>query len=302
MKLAYFFPDSLFSAWSISLGAVDALRRMGHEVTSCPTPPVKQLTREAFDAIKGSLPTVDQLGEHEGVIISGPEHLAGFLGMLYPDWGKLKNVAGWMHETVDRSDYGKLPLDKVRKVSELLFTPAPQDEQYGLKFLPFGVDTHVFRPSILAPSFDVGFVGLLYGPRVEFLKGTNLPSRIRMAKVEAAGPTGTDVRWSVLLLAESYRSFQVFVNLPTLCQHSVTKVTEVAACGVPLVTPLFRNDQRNNQLKQAFYYETATELEAVIDSLLADEDRRWSRANLLLNEVNDHHRIEQRLEVIVEAL
>ena len=56
----------------------------------------------------------------------------------------------------------------------MIFCPAIQDEKYGFRYLPFGVDTEIFKPAfsegdgnafmpIKPPkSIDAAFIGLLY--------------------------------------------------------------------------------------------------------------------------------------------
>src|SRR5439155_15671393 len=141
VRLAYWFPLNTFSAWSISPGAVDALRRMGHEVLACPCPiGAKTVNPDDF-------PSVARLNEMDGIILSGPEHIEPFLIALYADWRQIRAPkAAWLHETVQREDYGMLDLDAVKRRADVIFCPAVQDEAYGLRYLPFGVDTLVFTP------------------------------------------------------------------------------------------------------------------------------------------------------------
>ena len=131
MKLAVFFPASLFSAWACSYGLVDCLRRMGHEVTGVP-----------IDLAKAHAPQVPADGDFEGVIISGPEHLRRSHSIHW----KVPTVA-WLHETVEREDYGKLDVEAIKRSADVVFCPAVQDEKYGFRYLPFGVDTEIFRPT-----------------------------------------------------------------------------------------------------------------------------------------------------------
>jgi len=131
MKLAVFFPASLFSAWACSYGLVDCLKRMGHEVTSVPVDPQQKLK-----------PFIPDLDKHEGIVISGPEHI-----QIGPSFirARVPTVA-WLHETVEREDYGKLDVEAIKRSADIVFCPAIQDEKHGFRYLPFGVDTKIFKP------------------------------------------------------------------------------------------------------------------------------------------------------------
>ena len=79
----------------MSYGLVDALRNLGHEVISCP---VDATTGNCENAL---LVTIESKSI-DGAIISGPEHIGAKIGRI-----PLPTVA-WLHETVEREDYGKL--------------------------------------------------------------------------------------------------------------------------------------------------------------------------------------------------
>ena len=69
MKLAVFFPASLFSAWACSYGLVECLRRMGHEVAAI------GIRSADCDVVTPSVDFANDIGPIEGIIVSGPEHL-----------------------------------------------------------------------------------------------------------------------------------------------------------------------------------------------------------------------------------
>jgi len=301
MKLAVFYPESIYSAWSCSEGLANTFRRMGNDVIKCPINPHGRTMR------RSEFPALDDLRACDAIVLSGMEHFHKHLLALYQDWQKLSVLKlGWFHETQEREDYGQLPLDEIKRTYDIGFTPAAQDEKYGLAWLPFGVDTEVFRPSDVPPCFDAGFVGLLYGPRQEFLKRTGLAEILRFAKVDATGSGGKpDVEWSARLLAESYRSFRVFVNLPSLCQHVVTKVYEVMACGTALVTPVpvgatddvMRNFAQFRNAKDLLYYTDTPKL--WIEQLLSDHNYREKLAAQGWQEIGANHTLEKRCEVLL---
>jgi hypothetical protein len=290
VRIACFYPASIYSAWSCSQGLVDTLRLLGHEVKDAPVDPnATKLSRREFPLLE----------EVDLVLVSGPEHIQQHIAAIYPDFGKLKaKKLGWLHETVEREDYGKLPLEPL-KVYDTVYCPALQDEKFGLKYLPFGVDTNVFRPSGLEPHFDLGFIGLLYGKRQKWLSEAGIEN-LRMARVEANGPMGTDVRWSALLLAESYRSFRVFLNLPTLSQLLVTKIYEVMACGVALVTPYVNaNCDVFENGKHLQYYENNPK--GIIQQLLESPEYCRTMAVQGMNEVHEKHSLKSRCEVLLAS-
>jgi glycosyltransferase involved in cell wall biosynthesis len=296
LRVALFYPLSIYSAWSCSQGLHDTLVAMGHDVEDCPIVPDPKLPLSRSKYPKN-------LEEFDRVIVSGPEHLHPFLLALYPDFenSNVKTI-GWWHETVNRSDYGTLDYKQINRNYDTVFTPAKQDELYGMNWLPFGVDLKMFTPGT-EPCFDLGFVGLLYGKRQEWLKTAGIEN-LRMARVEATGPNGTDVRWSARLLAESYRSFRVFLNLPSLCEHVVTKVYEAMACGVALVTPFQDGPGRENfsifeNGKHLQYY--ADNPKGIISQLLEAPEYCQKMAKQGMEEVREKHDLKLRCEVLLEA-
>lgn len=291
MKIAVFYPNSIYSAWSVSEGIVDTLKRMGHETVGYPIDPnAQKLSRAAFPA---------DLNEFDAVLVSGPEHLRVAITALYPTFKGLRvKKLAWMHETVERSDYGRLPIEEIKSLYDRVFTPAAQDEKYGMKFLPFGVDTVMFLKSddfgVLPPKKQYGavFIGLLYGPRAEFVKKHGLENLIQFGKCEALS-----VRRSAEVYAAELRRARVLVNLPSLCRHSVTKIFEGAACGACVVTEKL-DDERNVVLKEAVYYNDGNGLKKFLELDSAEDYAHIAEKQRF--EIYDHHRLEQRLEIILQ--
>jgi glycosyltransferase involved in cell wall biosynthesis len=306
MKLAYWYPASTFSAWSISLGAVDALRRMGHEVVDCGVVAgTKTLTRNNY-------PSAAELGAMDGILISGPEHLRAYIAALYPQWEKVKTPkAAWMHETVQREDYGSLGVESIKRLADVVFCPAVQDEAYGLQFLPFGVDTEVFRPEpAVARDIKVCFIGLMYPKRSAYVARVTEHLReieLKRGNVEVKVAGTVDARKTVLAYAAVLRRVQVFVNLPTLSQLLVTKIYEVAASGACLVTPIVKGiGGRNHQFVGGdiclYDEDDPAALAALVKSLLSDEQKRSCLTQRAAAEMQREHRIEQRLQKMLDAL
>jgi hypothetical protein len=301
MKLAVFFPASLFSAWACSYGLVDCLRRMGHEVTGLPVDPQKAAP-------------VAPLGrpEFDGVIISGPEHIGAHVT-------RFKNVPtiAWLHETVEREDFGKMNVDTLKYGVDIVFCPGIQDEKYGFRYLPFGVDTEIFKPTetvwpddesdsseiipVAPKSIDAAFIGLLYPKRLAFLKelkaqGVNLVT----GNVQVLELGGVNPRKTAELYAENIRKIKVFVNLPTLSQLAVTKIYEVAACSTPILTPEV-SDMRNLDGLPVQIYRDAKECAELLQAKVFPEPN--SPAQLGLGQtIMQGHRLELRCEVLLSAL
>lgn len=302
LKLACFHPASVFCAWSVSTGLVDTLRRMGHEVSAFPI----DATAKALNGF--SYPTAQQLRNFDGIVLSGPEHMREHLFALYPDWNQLRIPrVSWLHETVEREDYKQLPIAQILKMSHAAFCPAAQDEKHGMRWLPFGVDTEVFKPDWSQPKeYDVAFIGLVYPKRAEFLKrlapclkGINLIT----GNVQVMDLRGVCVRETAALYAENLRKIKVFVNLPSLSQLAVTKIFEVQACGTFLITPAMV-ESRNLQPIQAHFYDPG-QLEKVAESIrfcLEHETERVEATRECCARVLSEDRLEKRCEVLLKAL
>ena len=296
MRIAVFFPASLFSAWCCSYGLVNTLKRMGHEVIGVPIDPQKQQYA----------PQVPEEGDFEAAIMSGPEHLTRLQKVKWT----VPTVA-WMHETVEREDYGKLDVEMLKRSADIVFCPGIQDEKHGFRYLPFGVDTEIFHPDPNQPrTRDAGFIGLVYPKRQEFLaklrpllNGTEFS----VGNVQVLEVDGVNPRKTAELYAENLRSFKVFVNLPTLSQLAVTKITECLAAGTLLLTPKLKGDAAANAsaLKHGedlFYYDAddpkdlARQIRTALDSYPADVAACGAR------EVAAKHSLEMRAKTLLSAL
>lgn len=301
MKLACFHPASIFCAWSVATGLVDTLNRMGHQTTGFSI----DVTKKQIDCRQ--YPTVEQLRGFDGILISGPEHLRSHLLQLYPHWHKISvPKVAWMHETVEREDYGRMPLEEIRKFANFTFCSAVQDEQYGFKWLPFGVDTEVFKPDWNQPKeYDAAFIGLIYPKRAAFLetlkpflKGITL----KLGNVQVLDLSGVRIRESAALYADNLRKIKVFVNLPSLSELVVTKVYEALACGTFLITPAIPS-QKNYDNILAHYYDPAkpADLAERIRFCLNNEDERIQATRMCCQQVHRLDRLELRCEVLLDA-
>jgi hypothetical protein len=348
LKVGCFYPASLYSAWSVSEGLVDELRRMGHDVSPCPIVPEPSLP------LRRSLyPQPDELKEYDLVLVSGPEHLQIFLNALYPNFAKARTKkVGWLHETVNRSDYGQLPYRDILALFDTVFTPAIQDTALGFIHLPFGVDTGMFTPGACGVCLGSGkdldhnaeetvdcracsglriwqkeppkehgavFIGMMYEKRQEWLRQSgieffrspdHLPipcdqKKLRIVqRLGVFGVNGIDLRRSAQLYQQELSATKVLVNLPSLCEHVVTKVYEGLACGAAVVTPFMEGAGRENFKifetgKHLLYYDNNPK--GLIESLLNDDEFRGRIAMQGCKEVHEKHSLRKRLEVILAA-
>ena len=302
MRLACFHPASVFCAWSVSTGLVDTLNRMGHETKGFPM----DVTRQAIDP--KAYPTADQLRGFDGIVISGPEHVRGHLLRLYPKWNKIPvPKVAWMHETVEREDYGRMNVENILSFADMTYCPAIGDEQYGFKWLPFGVDTEVFKPDWNQPKeYDVAFIGLVYPKRAQFLQKLQPHLRdltIKIGNVQVLDLGGVRVRETAALYADNLRKIKVFLNLPSLTEVVVTKVHESLACGTFLITPAIP-DARNFDDIQAHFYdrEKPAELVERIRFCLTHEEERIAATKICCEQMYRLHRLELRCQVLLGAL
>jgi len=250
MRIAAFYSDSPFAGWVQCEGFADVLKRMGHDVVAIPVPPITQVTKAIADRVNKPIDDVDM------VIVSGPEWLRKWIQHFYPGWDKLKcPKVGWYHESFVRDDF-TLKYEDYERMFDFHFFPDKSDaEKYGGEFLPLGVDAEIFNRTTgcFYPERDieVGFIGLMYPKRAEFVKELtphlgDIKIRYMTACQSERGlipaigvwdADGLNIRRSMHLLAETYRRIKVFVTFPSLSNVLVAKVLESMACGCQLVAP-----------------------------------------------------------------
>ncbi len=302
MRLACFHPASVFCAWSVATGLVDTFNRMGHETTGFPV----DVTTQVIDPTQ--YPTADRLRGFDGIVISGPEHVRAHLLRLYPKWHRIPvPKIGWLHETIEREDYGKLNVEDIRSFSDKTFCSAVQDEKYGFEWLPFGVDTAVFKPDWdQKKEYDAAFIGLLYPKRAEFLQKLQPflnGITLKLGNVQVLDLGGVRMRETVALYADNLRKIKVFVNLPSLSELVVTKVYESLACGAFLITPAIP-EARNFDNIQAHFYDPdqPAELAERIRFCLKHEKERIEATRVCCDQIHRLHRLELRCEILLNAL
>lgn len=265
-------------------------------------------------------------------------------------------VAAYYTESFVRPDK-TFDFTALRPFAQEHFFPAVQDAEtfdeahFGAHghchWLPFGVDTEVFKAAYCprcsgrkiigitmpradcqecfgsgfaasAKTLDIGFVGMLYGPRQQYLQ--NLQPHLKDVAIIAAGvqirdlpdavyPDGIPWEETALRLAANYRKCKIFFNLPSLSQLLVTKVAEVMACGTFLVTPALAGAaQKNLQIfehnKHLIYYNENNHpfTNQILREFLAREKDREGIAMAGMHKVRTEHSLRQKLETILGVM
>lgn len=290
MRLAVFFPHSHCAAWCLTEGLCETLERMGHEVS-----PNKiilnshQIDREFYPV---------SLDDMDAVIISGPEWIGRHFKALYPKKVKPLKLA-WLHESVEREDYGKLDVEVIKGLADIVFCPAEQDKKFGFEYLPFGVDMAMFKPSdytfdLNTRSYPLIFIGNIYEKRKKFLDEF-LPElakqgvEIKIGNCLVQDLDGVNIRKSVQLYADTLRNTRVFLNLPALSNLIITKIYEVVACGAILLNP-------DNSFYYAFSYSSPKEAAHQAAALLSKGSELSRYSSLGVEEMWTKHRLELRLQ------
>lgn len=372
MKIAVLYCGTLTAAWSVADGLVTTLQRMGHTVL-----PLVRGRQETVPV------TVELLNHADLVLVSGPEHI--FVSEQLTPWrkGELTREewttkvktpkAFWYLESWHREDRN-FPFEKLAAYADHHFFAAAQDaeafdDEHFAKgrstWLPFGVDTQVFRPTpcphclrglnftidakgaaketistitgILknttkeedlpvckkclgsgiepqSPDISVGFVGHVYGKRQAFLNSLgqhlkNFPYLIRVGNVQMQDIDGVPWREQTHRLAWNYKRCAIFLNLPHLSELLVTKIFEVMACGVFLMTPVLTgpgeaNCQLFEHTKHLVYY-SPSNFPFLVQSMEQFLDDRLKMNQIAANgyyEIKKKHTLEQRLTVILETM
>jgi hypothetical protein len=210
---------------------------------------------------------IEMLNSYDGIIISGLEHLHRSLRDTYKpsEWAQVKAPKlAWYHESFNREDYS-LNFEDFQPWADFHGFPAAQDASNGY-WLPFAVDTEVFKPMAVEKQYDALFIGTPYGKRERFLnelQQIDLATRKRLSLMRV--DAGDTVRENMALYAETINRAKIFVNLPSMSNLFVTKVVEVMACKVPLIThSLHMDGKKNYDLLErqilALFYDNAAEL------------------------------------------
>ena len=304
MRIAAFYSDSPFAGWVQCEGFVDVLKRMGHDVVGIAVPPTTQVTQAMADKVNKPIDDCDM------VIVSGPEWLRKWIQAFYPNWAKLKcPKVAWYHESFVREDF-TLDYKNFEGMFDFHFFPDRADaEKYKGEFLPLGVDTGMFNVCALDErDIEVGFIGLMYPKRAEFVRELTphlgdiqikymSACQSERGLIPAIGvwdADGLNIRRSMLMLAETYRRIKVFVTFPSMSNVLVAKVLESMACGCELVAP-----NQPIQLQDYWAYQGAYRCaEQIRHALKCANTPENQRLSVNPSKQVQQHRMEFRFEQI----
>ena len=278
------------AAWGCAEGVVDTLVDLGYRVINCGNPNRQRVSIEL-------LQTADL------ILICSPEWIGAAIIHHYGNiWRELPAYkAAWYVESEERDDR-TFDFGKTLDLADINYFPAKQDaDKLGGEWLPFGVDSNVFYPRAITKRYNAGFLGQLYPKRMEYISKINFPI-VRMNAVRHS-----DIKYSFNLLAESYCSTLIFVNLPSYSRLLVTKVTEVMACGTMLVTPKVDHPSGAENLRQftdrkhLVYYDPKhpSEIGDIVKHYVANPGEREEIARNGLIEIEKGHTLRNRLNKIV---
>jgi hypothetical protein len=156
-------------------------------------------------------------------------------------------------------------------------------------WLPYACDLELFKPRQLPRDIDVAFVGHSAHGRTEVLD--RLANRHRM----------NERRYYLQHeIPEVYSRAKIVLNLPAADDLNF-RTFEAMSCGALLLTRKALNGQEQLFEEGRHYvaYENDADMEAKVDHFLAHSDERDAIAAAGLAEVQQAHRLEQRLEQLL---
>jgi spore maturation protein CgeB len=279
------------SAWCCAEGIVMSLARQGYEVLNCGHP---SITNIAIEALKGM----------DLIILGAPEWYEQPLMQRYGRaWVEMPTPKiAWYAESAHRDDRS-FDFSRCRGIADLHYYPAAQDaHEFCGEWLPFGVDTSLFHPMAgVEKRYEAAFLGTLYPKRVEYARSITFPISL-MPPVRDDHPVK-----SFQMLAAAYNSTKIFVNMPAYSRLLVTKVSEVIACRVLLVTPFIDHPSGLHNMtqfeggKHLVYYDQNKpgELADVLNYYLNHSVEREAIAQAGWEEVVLRHTLDQRVVKMV---
>jgi hypothetical protein len=279
------------SAWCCSEGLVAALKAEGHEVMDCGNP-----VRSQF--------ALSDLRQADMILLGAPEWYFSHLLRNYGEaWSSLAMPkVAWYAESFQADDGRDMNFDILRPLFDVHYFPAAQDAaRLGGAWLPFGVDTDLFKPRGLAKTRGAAFIGTLYPKRDAFIKTLTYPVEM-VPTIKERGLTR-----SFAMLAEAYETTRVLVNFPSWSRLLVTKITEAMACGTFVLTPAMDHPSAMSNMAQfqdrehLVYYDAdkPDDLSALIRHYLAHDAEREAIAARGCRETRTNHTLRGRIRRIV---
>jgi Glycosyl transferases group 1 len=316
MKLAIFYIRQSLAGWYTLGGYVKALKKMGHTVLDCALP-ANQI--RGVSQLRSLLPDIEQLATCDAVVSFYHEYAQPWLKAIYgiEPWQKLiENVP--IIARFDESVAARRDLNLPARMPELLAWanrysfPAAQDaEKFGGAWHPFGADRTMFHVEHQqAKLYDVGFIGSMYQPRInylaEFAKHTDSSVTFHCSPVWVRDLGGIREPDSTRLLVENYRALKIFFCLPPLSQLIVAKVFDVMACGTFVMYPKLPGDAAKNLTlfedgKHIAYYDQGYMIKNFeqIKYWLEHEKEREDIARAGCYKVTHEHTLERMIEGIL---
>jgi hypothetical protein len=295
MKIDCIYGETYWNSWVFSQGVAEVLVRMGHDVH--------------FRVVNHRPGTFSFSRKSEVPARKDAELALVVAAEWMPEVGWQKDytcpVALWLGGGGHRKDGVSFAstYEQFLKDTPFGFFPSAQDaKEFGGTWLPYGVDTEMFKPMPeVEKSWDVVTCGHIYNDeRRAFLQslknmGLNIPH------VDTGRDDLRTCRENNEELAKLYNRAYAVISMPTIEYVYPGRVLEVMACGVAVLVP---HDPYKNilQFKEAvpLHYDEQN-LETLKSLLLCKEELR-KNAVVCLEEARKHHKLEFRLEKILEVV
>jgi len=162
---------------------------------------------------------------------------------------------------------------------------------------------------ITLKTIPFGFIGLMYGKRKVFMDKVaqvyDLPVELICGNVVIQDIEGLNPFMTARRLAWNYNRMMCFVNLPSLSQLMVTKVTEVMACGVCLLTPRLEGQGVRNMKgfdhgkNILFYRDDPKDLVAVMRGVMKNPEMAQQIGKEAAKSIREHHSLKDRMEELL---
>jgi glycosyltransferase involved in cell wall biosynthesis len=161
-------------------------------------------------------------------------------------------------------------------------------------WMPFACDLEFYYPRLVERDLDIGFIGKLYVSAERQSLIAELSRRYKMNPDRYHYQKET---------AETYSRAKIVLNLP-LADDLNFRTFEAMSCGSMLLTRRVSNGQEElfEEGKHYAAFSTEQEMFEKIDYYLAHAEERESIAAAGLAEVQQHHRLEQRLTNLLEIV
>ncbi len=158
-------------------------------------------------------------------------------------------------------------------------------------------------------TIPFGFIGLVYAKRKAFMDRLaqvyDLPVELLSGNVAVQDIEGINPFMTARRLAWNYNRIMTFVNLPSLSQLMVTKITEVMACGTCLVTPKIEGAGAGNMKgfehgkTLLFYRDDPKDLVAILKGIMKNPEMAQQIGKNGAQFVREKHSLRSRMETLL---